>query len=384
MSCITPLNTIKMNMISRIVLVVMLLASLVVLAAEVPREFQTGMTWGFAAQSGFFSSREARKDVDDMAALGVRWVVLTPNVWQEQYCSTRQFADFEKSIPDFELMDIIDYIHHKGMRVQLRPMLECHDGTGRHGVVVGDDWERVAGKPRGYCCKWFASMRARSVWYARLAERTKCEMYCLDSEFDRFIWKSAEWKSVIAAVRKVYSGPITSSHTIHCGDFDWEKVVADKNHWFYDLDLLSVSDYSAARPRGCTNALSVAEMMKNLEPHRDLLRRVAKVYGKPLVFGECGCGPRRYQAASPSGCNMKEPADPHEQAAYYEAFIKTFKDESWCRGFYWWRWNSHTLADGSARTLDADALSAPGVSYCPQDEAQTVLRTYYAQLNIQK
>jgi len=41
---------------------------------------------------------------------------LTPNVWQEQYCSTRQHADFEKSIPDFELMDIIDYIHKKGMR----------------------------------------------------------------------------------------------------------------------------------------------------------------------------------------------------------------------------------------------------------------------------
>ena len=348
-------------------------------AAEVPQEFQTGMTWGFAARSGFFASDEARKNVDDMAALGIRWIVLTPNVWQEQYSSTRQFADFEKSIPDFELMDIIDYIHRKGLRVQLRPMLECHDGTGRHGVIVGDDWERVAGKPRGYCSKWFASMRARNVWYARLAERTKCEMYCLDSEFDRFIWKSSEWKAVIAAVRKVYSGPITSSHTIHCGDFDWEKVVADKTHWFYDLDVLSVSDYTAARPRGDTEELSVTAMMKNLEPHRDLLRRIAKLYGKPMMFGECGCGPRRFQASSPSGCNMGQPADPQEQATYYEAFIRTFKDESWCCGFYWWRWNAHTLAESSA---DASAaLSAPGVSFCPQSAAQSVLRKYYAELN---
>ena len=121
--------------------------------------------------------------------------------------------------------------------------------------------------------------------------------------------------------------------------------MADKSHWFYDLDVLSVSDYTAASPRGCTNELSVAEMMKNLEPHRDLLRRIARVYGKPLVFGECGCGPRRFQAASPSGCDRSQPADPQEQANYYEAFIRTFKDEPWCRVFYWWRWNDHTLAD---------------------------------------
>lgn len=359
--------------------VLSILLSGTVLSIAEARGFQTGMTWGFAVKPGFFASAEARKDVDDMCALGIRWIVLTPNVWQEQYCSTRQFADFEKSIPDFELMDIIDYIHSKGMCVQLRPMLECHDGTGRHGVIVGDDWERVAGKPRGYCRRWFDSMRARSVWYARLAERTKCEMYCLDSEFDKFILKSAQWKSVIAAVRQVYSGPITSSHTIHCNDFDWEKVVSDKNHWFYDLDVLSVSDYTGARPRGNTNELSVAEMMTTLKPHRDLLRRIAAIYGKPLMFGECGCGPRRFQAMSPSGCDMSQPEDPREQATYYEAFLRTFKDEPWCCGFYWWRWNAHTLADADAGT--GAGLSAPGVSFAPTPAAQEVLRRHYAELN---
>ena len=363
----------------RVLVVGVLLVVIAAGGAEVPAGFQKGMTWGFAARPGFFASEEARKDVDEMFATGVRWIVLTPNVWQEQYCSTRQFADFEKSIPDFELMDIIDYIHKKGMCVQLRPMLECHDGSGRRSVVVGEDGSRVAGKVRDYCRRWFDAMRARSVWYARLAERTKCEMYCLDSEFDRLIWKSKEWKSVIAAVRQVYSGPVTSSHTIHCGDFDWEKVVADKGHWFYDLDVLSVSDYTAARPWGCTNELSVADMMRNLESHRELLRRIAKVYGRPMVFGECGCGPRRFQASNPSGCNMSQPADPQEQATYYEAFIRMFKDEPWCHGFYWWRWNVHTLSDASGAT-DARALSGPGVSFAPCAEAKAVLRRYYGEI----
>ena len=245
----------------------------------------------------------ARRDVDAMHAVGIRWVVLTPNVWQERYCSTRQFADFEKSISDFELVDIIDYIHGKGMRVQLRPMLECHDGTGRDGVIVGEDASRVSGRVRGYCRAWFDAMRARSVWYARLAERTKCDMYCLDSEFDRFIDRNDEWKSVVAAVRKVYSGPVTSCHTIHIGPFDWEKVVSDKSHWFYDLDVLSISAYVPARPQGCTNDLSVADMMANLAPLRDKLRRVAKIYGKPMMFGECGCGECAWPFVCPSTRN---------------------------------------------------------------------------------
>lgn len=118
-----------------------ILAAVSAAGVAVPEDFQTGMTWGFAERPGYFASPEAKADVDAMYDAGVRWVVLTPNVWQEAYCSLRQFADFERSIPDFELMDIIDYIHRKGMCVQLRPMLECHDGTGRHGVIVGDDRE---------------------------------------------------------------------------------------------------------------------------------------------------------------------------------------------------------------------------------------------------
>lgn len=158
------------------------------------------------------------------------------------------------------------------------------------------------------------------------------------------------------------------------------KVVSDKSHRFYDLDVLSVSAYVPARPQGCTNDLSVADMMANLAPLRDKLRRVAKIYGKPMMFGECGCGPRRYQASAPAGCDAREPVDGHEQATYYEAFIRTFKDEPWCHGFYWWRRNAHSLADSTA-AVDADAVSAPGLSFAPQPETVEVLRRHYKELN---
>lgn len=316
-------------------------------AAEKPlalSEMHCGVTFGFYGPAGYFASEQARKALDDMVATHVTWVVVVPTVWQDQYCSTRQYADFAKTPGDLELVDFIDAAHQKGLRVQLRPMLECQDGTGRLGVIVGDDHMRMYGHERGYCRKWFEAMTARSVHYARIAERTKCELYCLDSELDRFVHKNREWKGVVAAVRKVYSGPVTSCHTVHTPYVDYPKFLADRNHWFHDLDLLLISDYARAGKPGESD-LTVAQLMKNLEPERERLRGFARLYGKPIVFGECGCSSWKGCAASPSAYGdvvFRSPYDGEAQARYMEAFFRTFKDEPWCYGFYWWKWDDNS------------------------------------------
>ena len=97
------------------------------------------------------------------------------------------------------------------------------------------------------------------------------------------------------------------------------------------LDFLSVSDYWEARTENGDAPPSVERMMRYLKPHRETLRHVAAAYGKPLVFGEFGCGVRRFQARSPSGCTLANPPDEDEQAAYCEAFLRAFMDEPWCR-----------------------------------------------------
>jgi hypothetical protein len=44
----------------------------------------------------------------------------------------------------------------------------------------------MTGRSSSYYEQWFRAMRARTANYARLAERTGCEMYGLESEIDRF------------------------------------------------------------------------------------------------------------------------------------------------------------------------------------------------------
>ena len=306
-------------------------------------EKQWGVTFGFYAPTGFMGSDRAKKEIDAIAAAGANWVTVVPMVWQDAYCSDHQYKDFAFSQNDLDLKDAIDYIHAKGMKVQLRPMLECRDGTGRLGVWLMKDAERMPGRVCRYRANWFQSMMERSVYYARIAERTKCELFCLDSELDRMVDESKKWKEVIAAVRKVYSGPVTSCHTLHTGVVDFLKLLSDKSHWFHDLDFLSISYYCAARRMDEEGkCLTVDDMVANLAEAKENMKAIADACGKPILFGECGCASMKDGAARPSATSPFAECDEEEQARYVEALFRVFAGEDWCLGFHWWKWDQHS------------------------------------------
>ena len=302
-----------------------------------------GVTLGFYAKNGYFSSAKAKEEVDEIAKTGVDWIVLVVTVMQEGYSSTRQFRDFEQTPNDIEIKEIIDYIHGKGLHVQLRPMLECYDGLGRLGVQFTSDRERMPGKPCTYASRWFESMKQRSVYYARIAALTGCELFCLDSELDRIIMFHKEWKAIIRAVREVYHGPVTSCHTVHTGVIDFEKELQKPDHWFYDLDALSLSDYIRCADRG---GLSAEEMAENMIPERDRLRRIAALYKKPVFLGEIGCTSTFGAAIRPSSFSPDTHYDEQEQANFLEAVFRVFSKEPWWKGLYWWKWDEQVDRPG--------------------------------------
>jgi hypothetical protein len=299
-----------------------------------------GVTFGFYARAGVLGSDWAKDQVDKMVETGVKWVVLCPTVMQDTAHSTRQYRDFEVTPNDHELYVITDYMHDRGLKVQLRPMLETQDGCGRLQVWFQPDRERIPGRVSDHWQRWFASMRLRSLHYARIAADTGCEMYGLDSELDRTIDHSRQWREAVEAVRSVYSGPVTSCHTTHCGLIDYEKVLADRSHWWHDLDLLTLSCYA----RGADHpGASVEEIMGNLKPELERFRRFAEIYQKPLAFGECGCTSSYGGAMTPSGWQGEGGYSPNEQANYLEALLRTFWFEPWWHGMFWWKWDEQNV-----------------------------------------
>ena len=294
---------------------------------------QKGMTFGYNARNGYYATPQARLEVDRMASLGIEWVCLVAIVMQETYASTRQYRDFTMTPADDELRDIIDYIHSRGMKVQLRPMLECFDGTQRLHVVFPGDFMIFPERPVRHATHWFQSMTERTLHYARLATRAGCEAFGIDSEIDQITHFNTEWKQVVAAARSVFSGHLTSSHTDRV---DFLKDLQRPDHWFRDLDSIGTSFYHPVADKPGT---SLDEMVVNLQPQLERYRRIAALYGKPVYFGECGCCSTAGATRSP--CNWDNPGgyDGDEQARFLEAVLATFWHEPWWLGLYWWKWD---------------------------------------------
>lgn len=334
-------------------------------------EFHTGMTFGFGCPAGYFATPAAKAEVDHMYADGVRWVCLVATVWSEAADSPRQYAESTLTPGDDELAEIIAYMHRRGMRVQLRPMLECFDGTTRAKVQIRED---AAGTDNRHEKRsaWFKGLAERSVRYARLAERTGCELYCIDSELDLMTDCNAEWKRVIRAVREVYRGPVTSSHTIWVTTPDkLEAHIADKSHWFHDLDLLSLSVYMWTG--GADRTVGVEDIKAKLRasafsPER--LKRWRAAYGKPIVFGEIGCAAQCANTFSVDAEYVPERQRDYMKAAF-EAYLKTGA----VSGFYWWEWLDSLLPRETKQVDPRTAYSVKGKL------AEAELKSFYEKLN---
>ena len=301
-------------------------------------EVHRGVTFGFYARNGVFSSQWALDQVQKMVDLNINWVVLIATVMQDTPYADTQYRDFEVTPGDHELMTIIDALHQAGIRVHLRPMLETQDGQGRLQVQHFADGmgTRIPGRGSDHWARWFDSMRKRSVYYARIAQQTGCEMYGLDSGLDRFVDQNENWKSVVKAVRQVYEGPVSSCHTTHTYVVDFEKHLANKDHWWFDLDMHELSCY-AKGPQHL--GASVQEIVDVLKPTVERFRGFAQAYGKPIMFGEVGCTSSTGGAMHPSGWQGDGKYDPQEQANYLTAVLESFWNEPWWYGMYWWKWD---------------------------------------------
>ena len=299
-------------------------------------QIHTGVTFGFNAPRGYFSSELSRQRVDQMTELNVGWVCLVPTVYMESFASPRVFCDFENTPSDVEIADIIEYVHRKGMRVYLRPMIECYDGHGRTQVTFPGDGERIPGRPSNYWSRWFASMEACHASYARLAQSLGVEMYCLDSELDKTVYQNEHWKRVLSSVREVYSGPVDACFTL---SVDFLRTLENPDHWWHQLDSLSCSAYFGDVKHADATVQEIADA---LQGKVEWGRKVTAKFGKRLLFGECGCTSSTGGAMSPSSWSGPGKYAPHEQANYLDAICRVFSPEPWWAGLYWWKWDEQS------------------------------------------
>lgn len=299
-------------------------------------EFYKGVTFGYYGRNGYFSSEKAKREADKIAALGVPWVCLISTVMQEAYYSTRMFRDFYMTPGDDELETIIGYLHSKGIKVMLRPMIECWDGTQRCHLHAPEG-QIFPDRPFHYRTDWFRNYTELTKHYLRIARDTGCEAYGLDSELNPLVDCSENWLEVIDCARKLYSGHLTSS-LIDVPQY--LNRLENKNFWFYALDSLGSSMYAPASKDG---GGSIEEMAAYLRGAVERNRAFAQAYDKEFYFGECGCCATEKAAKLPYFWKNGKRYDGDEQAKYMEAVIRAFSAEPWWGGMFWWKWDENNF-----------------------------------------
>ena len=214
---------------------------------------------------------------------------------------------------DEELKTMIAYAKELGLRVILKPMVNCRDGSWRAWINFFD--KEVPCEPKW--SRWFSSYTDYLMHYGRLAEETGCEMLIIGCELVMAERKEAYWRTLIEKLRNVYSGLLT---------YNTDKYQEEQVRWWDALDVISSSGYYP---------------MDQWNENLDRIQAVAEQYDKPFFFAECGIPCRTGSSHAPNDWTFEGPLDLEEQRCYYEHMFEMRRKYPWVNGYVCWDWVSN-------------------------------------------
>ncbi len=286
--------------------------------------FIKGFTYGFDGKRGDYRTPEAALSMERLAALGGDWAALAFVIRQDTFSSTVIRPDYRYTVTDKDVAAGVDKLHSLGLKVCMKPMVNCADGIWRAHIHFP---EREIGD-KDYWKEWFSSYTAFLVHYAEIAEETGCEMFCVGCEMLGTEHKVEHWRSAIAEVRKVYSGKLVYN-TNHGKEFGVK--------WWDAVDYIGTSAYYGV---GKVAGDSMENMQAEWDKQKSRLAELSEQHGgKQIIFMEIGCRSAKGCAMIPYDFSHHEyPYDEDEQANFYESCMRSMWNEPWFAGFFWWDW----------------------------------------------
>lgn len=285
-----------------------------------------GFTYGFNSRKGMYEDERGVKSREALIDIGINWVCLAFAVNQKTFSSTEILFDYKWNIPDLEIISTIEHFHARGVKVCLKPMINCSDGVWRALIDFPD---AAMNDEDIYWKAWFENYSAFLNHYAKIAEYTKCEMFCLGCEMLGTERKEKYWRETIAAVRKNYSGPLV---------YNTNHGKEDKAAWYDAIDYVGTSAYY---PVEKNPGASKEEMMTAWTDAADKLEVISKRLGKKIIFMEVGCRSALGCAQMPWDFMHREfPFSEEEQANFYDSALEVMTKRDWFAGFFWWDWST--------------------------------------------
>lgn len=250
--------------------------------------------------------------------IGVRHIAIMVPLYQETVDSKVIFAnDFTggDTPKDEAIIHTIKTCHLLGIKVMLKPHVDCRDETFRGDILPSEEW--------------FESYKSMILRYAKLAQENDVEIFCIGTELENttfFAWED-EWREIIASIKKFYKGFLVYSANWS----EYEKVS------FWDLtDFIGIDAYF---PLTAKNDPTEEELARAWNGVADRIEEWLRNNNpkKKVIFTELGY-------VSSDGTNKKpwatltNPEDQTEQAQAIHAALTVLSERKWFKGMYLWQY----------------------------------------------
>lgn len=274
-------------------------------------EYIKGVTFAPFACKGTFKREKTYESLNVLKErTGANFIILVPNGLQDTPQSEEIDFHGMAALDDDELEEMIAYAKSLGLRVALKPTVNCKNGTWRAHINFFDI--DVICEPKW--SNWFKAYTEFQIHYARLAERCGCEMFIAGCEMVQAERREAEWRKLIADIREVYHGLVS---------YNTDKYQEEHVLWWDCVDVISSSGYYP---------------IKQWEEQLDRIEKVVQKFGKPFFFAEAGCMSVAGSNQVPNNWSVKGDWDEQGQADWYEDMFLACQKRSWVGGFAIWDW----------------------------------------------
>lgn len=300
-----------------------------------PGTFLRGMTVSCPGYGRIWGSPVMAGTLEELDRLGVGWVAIHPYAGVRRDGSVR----FRPAAGEEYLARSVELARRAGIELFWKPHLAYWGSFDWRGeIAFGDDEARWR--------RFFDGYRAFIVDQARFAERAGVPLFSVGLEYEETTGREAEWRRIIAEVRRVYSGRITYSA-------NWDRL--DRVGFWDAVDLIGVQGYF---PLSDSSDPSAAELGRGWDRHLGELRRLAAEHGKPVLFAEIGYDLSADAARAPWQRNSRDDAHNRRlRRRLMEVALERLEAEPFVAGMFWWKWipGDDRAGDFSMRRPEARA-----------------------------
>ena len=270
-----------------------------------------------------YAGEGAQKSLSNLAATGANSVALIPT-WYMKTGESSTFASTDQSASDDSLRLTIRNAKALGLRVVLKPHVNCQDG--RATALIRPKDERL----------WFKTYGEFLQHYALMAQEEKVELFVVGTELFSMAASDhrRQWEELIRGVRGVYSGRITYA----ANWYDFMLVT-----FWGSLDYIGIDGYFPLVGGHSPRLLALGWNM-----YLPVIESVSRAYGKPVLFTEVGLSSQKGANRKPWSYRDFGPVDAEVQKDYFEAFLNVFDRKPYFAGFLQWCWDLNPDAGGAA------------------------------------